>query len=131
VGVLMYSAVDANTALSRDGDPQLFHLFLEESDESLKDVLTLADLIPLDYETPFVHPTLKPYLFNMQTHMLEKTSRYIQDIIIHYDADKGKPLTYERKTTCFEEVAKKEMKLVSKVASCTKCGYLDEDVGKD
>ena len=55
VGVLMYSAVDANTALSRDGDPQLFHLFLEESDESLKDVLTLADLIPLDYETICKH----------------------------------------------------------------------------
>jgi len=113
VSVLMYSPVDANAALSRDGGPQLFELLLEERDKSLKDELALADLIPLDYQTSFERPTLRPYIFNIQRYMLEKTSSYMQDIIIHYDAtkgqgeDKGEPLTYERKTSRFEEVVKR------------------------
>ena len=106
VSVLMYSPVDVNTALCRDGDPQLFELRLEERDEYRGHELTLADLIPLDYQPSFERPTLRPYLFNMERYMLEKTSRYMQDIIIHYDDGgvNGKSLMYERKSSCFDKV---------------------------
>jgi hypothetical protein len=87
--VLMHSPSDSRVEMSRDSDPQLFEQLLLEKNESMDDIMMLSDIVPLDYEA-FVedgqshgHTTLRPFIFNLQSHMLEKASKSMENIVIH------------------------------------------------
>ena len=76
---------DSASFLHRDDDPQMFELLLQESDEDLEDVLTMADLHPLDNASHFedlsVH-SLRPYIFNLPDHMLQEVTKTLSSILL-------------------------------------------------
>lgn len=69
--------------MARDGDPQLFQLLLADYGPNINDMFTLADIIPIEYEESFTNvKTFVPFIFNLPTHMMEKVSNYIENIVI-------------------------------------------------
>lgn len=84
--VLMHSPQDSRVEMSRDSDPQLFEQFLLEKNENMNDIMMLSDIMPLNHKK-FVDDrrghTLRPFIFNLQSHMLEKASKNMENIAIH------------------------------------------------
>jgi len=81
IKVLMYHPNDAE--IFRDGDPQLFESLLATWDKGEDDLLMLEDIVPLDNAASIPNAkTLKPFIFNLNTHMMEKASVYLDEIAI-------------------------------------------------
>mmetsp|Transcript_1526 Transcript_1526/g.2081 ORF Transcript_1526/g.2081 Transcript_1526/m.2081 type:complete len:143 (+) Transcript_1526:1873-2301(+) len=82
----MYSPPKARTYISRDSDPQMFEQLLLEFDENLEDMLLLSDFIPFDFEEPGrKEPSIMPFIFNLQRHIVERASKHIESIVIHVE----------------------------------------------
>lgn len=82
VKVLMFSPESSNAEMSRDDDPQLFESLLATCVED--DLLMLEDIIPLDNIARFSNAqTLRPFIFNLHTHMMEKAAGYLEEIAIY------------------------------------------------
>jgi len=108
--VLMHSPEDFEDGISRDSDPQMFeHLLLEKVGDS-NDVMMMSDIIPIDF-AEYQHSTLQPFVFNMQSHMVESASRQMENIVLHVEKGKDgedaedtkKVLQYEYVKNCFEK----------------------------
>ena len=101
----MYSPDDAFKRMSRDADPDLFQLLLQEEDKDIGDTLFLSDILPLDNEsTSNKNPSLRPYIFNLQRHMTERASKSLQNINITFVKDNENPdrtIKYEKKTSFY------------------------------
>mmetsp|Transcript_18353 Transcript_18353/g.27874 ORF Transcript_18353/g.27874 Transcript_18353/m.27874 type:complete len:84 (-) Transcript_18353:520-771(-) len=72
----MHSPESFKRDIDQDGDPQIFeHLLLEKSD-AFGNVLMMSDIIPLEFYTEAKKKyTLRPFIFKMQTHLVEKASK--------------------------------------------------------
>jgi len=94
--VLMHSPEQLGNDMARDSDPQLFEQLLLEKDDTLGDMMMMSDIIPLDIykenngavSNDHGH-TLRPFIFNMQSHMVEKASRNMENIVIHIEERSG------------------------------------------
>lgn len=72
--------------------------------------MMMSDIIPIDF-TEYQHSTLQPFVFNMQSHMVESASRQMENIVLHVEKGKGgedaedtkKVLQYEYVKNCFEK----------------------------
>uniref|UniRef100_A0A7S3V8X4 Uncharacterized protein n=1 Tax=Chaetoceros debilis TaxID=122233 RepID=A0A7S3V8X4_9STRA len=86
--VLMHSPQTFEAQMAQDGDPQLFELLLLEKDDTHKKMLMMSDIIPLDYykeaknQNDQMEHTLRPFIFNMQSHMFERASKSMENILI-------------------------------------------------
>jgi len=82
--MLILSHNNSSDEMRREGDPKVFEMFLADDDDNLKDLLKLSDIIPRDYEQVLEERiTLRPFVFNLNTHMLEKISMFMDERIIH------------------------------------------------
>eukprot|EP01083_Nonionella_stella_P276242 938492_1 len=84
--VLMHSPQTSERQISQDSDPQLFELLLLEKNDAHGNILMMSDIIPLEF-CPIVsksnekyRQTLRPFLFNMQSHLVQKASKSMEDI---------------------------------------------------
>ena len=86
VSVLIHSSSNNNSndfSPSRDGDPQLFEMFLQEHNKSIMDRLVLSDLQQHDAEMEVMESSkssIIPYIFNLPFSMLEKASQQMDEI---------------------------------------------------
>mmetsp|Transcript_977 Transcript_977/g.1429 ORF Transcript_977/g.1429 Transcript_977/m.1429 type:complete len:383 (-) Transcript_977:57-1205(-) len=111
--VLMHSPKHSEDEMSRDSDPQMFeHLLLEKIGDS-NVVMMMSDIIPVDYVEN--KQTLQPFIFNMQSHMIESVSKHMENIVLHVengesvndkDDCKSKMLQYEYVAQYFEKAKK-------------------------
>jgi len=121
IKVLMFSPEKAEDEMARDGDPQLFQLLLAEDcdhgindncDHGINDMFTLSDIIPIQYEERFKDVrTLVPFVFNLPTHVMEKASNYIENIVIFSSDDNNQSpskskICFQRKGECLRELAR-------------------------
>jgi len=113
IKVLMFSPEKAGDEMARDGDPQLFQLLLaEDCDHDINDMFTLSDIIPIQYEERFKDVrTLVPFVFNLPTHVMEKASNYIGNIVIFSPDDNNQSpskskICFQRKEECLRELAR-------------------------
>jgi len=82
--------------MSRDSDPQMFeHLLLEKVGDS-NDIMMMSDIIPVDFSKREsereLGDTLQPFVFNMQSHMIESASKHLENIGIDIVQDKNRDL---------------------------------------
>jgi len=93
-GVLMYSPQTFERQMAQDSDPQLFELLLLEKDFTRGKMLMMSDIIPLYHyneakkRNEHMEHTLQPFIFNMQSHMFEKASKSMENILIHIEVKK-------------------------------------------
>jgi len=102
VNVLIHSTNDAKLQLQRDGDPCLFDMLLsEETDDS---ELKIEDVAALSNDQ-WTKNSLRPFIFNLQRHMIEKTQVQIDKCILHFNSDSDSYdktfLEYEMKSEKF------------------------------
>lgn len=73
--------------LSRDNDPQLFECLLSNKDDKLKDLLLVEDLVvPTNMEA--ATSCLRLLTLNMSRHMLEFSSRCLDNLIFFVESSK-------------------------------------------
>jgi len=112
VNVLIHSPDDAKLQLQRDGDPYLFDMLLSErtadSELKIKDVAALSN-------DPWTKKSLRPFIFNLQRHMIEKTQVQIDKCILHFNSDSDSKdktfLEYEMKCEKFCRNNKKKYRI--------------------
>ncbi len=86
VQTLIRSPTNANAELLRDGDAQVFEILLAETDAQLE-VKDIASISCGRQDTPGLEKTIRPYVFNLQMHMIEKIEKYVDNCMIHAAED--------------------------------------------
>lgn len=97
---LIHSPENSHIHLQRDGDPQAFEILLAEPDA----LLVMKDLA-LPSGKSASKSTLRPYLFNLQRHMIEKVQHYLDNCILHsvQSKDEHEFGVYEKKIDFFNQ----------------------------
>ena len=91
----MHSPEGFKRDIDQDSDPQLFELLLLEKNDEHDNILMMSDIIPLEFcasttkKNEKHSPTLRPFLFNMQSRLVEKASNSVEDIIIRIERSKS------------------------------------------
>ena len=97
ISSIMYSPINIDMEVSRDGDAELFEELLADNGSEL----ILSDLALPDKQYGKKSESLRPFMFNMQRDMIEKVGRYMNEILLYYDAE-GQYTTFERKKDFFK-----------------------------
>merc|ERR1712194_189801 len=83
---LMHSGSDIDHFSSENANLQAFKYLLQECDVNLDDKLLLSDICPSDYSPVTNRPSLRPFIFNMQGHHLDKAADQMSQIIVYRNA---------------------------------------------
>eukprot|EP00554_Chaetoceros_debilis_P000137 CAMPEP_0194096296 /NCGR_PEP_ID=MMETSP0149-20130528/57269_1 /TAXON_ID=122233 /ORGANISM="Chaetoceros debilis, Strain MM31A-1" /LENGTH=1660 /DNA_ID=CAMNT_0038782267 /DNA_START=22 /DNA_END=5005 /DNA_ORIENTATION=+ len=84
--VLMHASEQSISEIAGDSDPQLFEQLLLEKHGNSGKIMMMSDIIPIDdmnEENLKYGHTLRPFIFNMPSHMVEKASKSMENINIH------------------------------------------------
>jgi hypothetical protein len=104
---LMHSPEESFMELQRDGDPQVFELLLSDFEQT-DAILKLKDIALPDEENSGKEDiSLRPFAFNIQSHMIEKVQNYFDDCKLRSNNDHrensavGVGAVYESKANFF------------------------------
>jgi len=102
VKVLIHSPDDAKIQLQRDGDPYLFDMLLSDGKDSselkIKDVAAFSD--EKFNEDTVNEDTVRPFIFNLQRHLIEKAQVQIDNCVLYFDSEDN-TLKYQMKSEKF------------------------------
>eukprot|EP01083_Nonionella_stella_P276243 938494_1 len=103
--VLMHSPEGFKRDIDQNSDPQLFELLLLEKNDAHGNILMMSDIIPLEFcPSGKQRQTLRPFLFNMRSDLVEKASKSVEDIMIHIEPKEDEwEIKYEHITAYFDE----------------------------
>ena len=96
---MIHSPEQPRLQLQRDEDPQIFEMLLSSFSAPLK----MRD-IALPDESLSKNTSLRPFVFNLQRHMLQKVQQYYDSCLIHLaeDKDNAKFAVYQKKPNFFK-----------------------------
>jgi hypothetical protein len=86
VQTMIYSPPNASVELQRDGDAQVFELLLAESDAQLF-VSDIASISCSREGNLGLERSIRPYVFNLQMHMIDKVEKYVDNCLVHVAKD--------------------------------------------
>ena len=87
VQTLIHSPTNASVELQRDGDAQVFEILLAESVVQLE----MRDIASVSCSggegNRGLERSIRPYVFNLQTHMIDKVEKYVYNCMVHVSKD--------------------------------------------
>jgi hypothetical protein len=86
VQTLIHSPTNAEIELLRDGDAQVFEILLAESVAQLQ-MKDIASISCGRKDNPGLERSIRPYIFNLQMHMVDKVEKYVDNCMVHVARD--------------------------------------------
>ena len=82
---LMHSPPDADIQVQRDEDPQIFVQLLSDNESGSR--LLLKDIALFEENNSVTLDSLRPYMFNLPRHMVEKVSIHLENCVLQVKGD--------------------------------------------
>ena len=88
VQTLIHSPINASVELQRDGDAQVFEILLAESGIAQLEMRDIASISCGGSEgNQVLERSIRPYVFNLQMHMIDKVEKYVDNGMVHVAKD--------------------------------------------